>query len=53
MVFKNKPLISVIMCAWNEEKFIETAIKSILKQTYRKFELIIVDGNSRIKLLKL
>ena len=53
MVFKNKPLISVIMCAWNEEKFIETAIKSILNQTYRNFELIIVESNSPDKTAKI
>jgi len=47
MKFENKPLISVIMCAWNEERFIEVAIKSILNQTYRNFEFIILEDNSQ------
>lgn len=42
----NGPLVSVIMPAYNAERFIEKAIKSILDQTYRNFELIIVDDCS-------
>lgn len=41
----DKPLISVIMTVYNGEKYIEESIKSILVQSYGKFELIIVlDG---------
>lgn len=40
------PLISIIMTAWNTEKFIDIAIKSIQNQTYKNWELIIVDDNS-------
>jgi len=40
------PLISVIMPAWNAERTIETAISSILRQTWRPLELIIVDDAS-------
>ncbi len=36
------PLISVLLCAYNSEKFIEEAIESILSQTFRDFELVIV-----------
>lgn len=39
-------LISVIMTAYNEEKYITEAIESILAQTYENFELIIVDDGS-------
>lgn len=42
----NKPLVSVIMSAYNAEKYVEQAIESILNQTYRKFEFIIVDDAS-------
>jgi glycosyltransferase involved in cell wall biosynthesis len=41
-----KPRISVLMPAYNAEKYIAEAIESILKQTYKDFELIIVDDAS-------
>ncbi len=40
------PLVSVIMTAYNSEKYIEDAIKSILNQTYRNLELIIIEDVS-------
>lgn len=44
---KNKqPKISILMCVYNEEKFIGDAIKSVLAQTYKNFELIIIDDGS-------
>lgn len=41
-----KPLVSVIMPAYNGEKYIEEAIDSILNQTYDNVELIIVEDAS-------
>jgi len=43
------PSISVVMPAFNAEDFIGTAIKSILGQDYRDFELIVVDDGSTDK----
>lgn len=43
---KNQILVSVVMPAFNAEKFIGRAIKSIQKQTFKKFELIIIDDGS-------
>lgn len=41
-----QPLISVIMSTYNEEKYIETSLKSLLNQTFQDFEIIIVDDAS-------
>lgn len=37
------PLVSVVMPAYNGEKYIGEAIESILRQTYNDLELIIVE----------
>jgi len=47
-----RPKISVVMAAYNSEKYIAEAIKSILNQTYKNFELIIVQKIKPGKLFK-
>ncbi|WP_180060328.1 glycosyltransferase family 2 protein [Acinetobacter sp. YH12135] len=42
----NSIFFSIIMPAYNAEKFISDAIKSVLSQTYKNFELIIIDDCS-------
>jgi glycosyltransferase involved in cell wall biosynthesis len=44
-----KPLISVIIPAYNSEKTISTALQSMLDQTYRNLEIIVVDDFSTDK----
>ena len=39
-------IISIIMPAYNAEKYIDEAIESVLAQTYQKWQLIIVDDGS-------
>lgn len=44
-----KPLVSVLMTAFNREKYIAEAIESVLASTFKDFELIIVDDCSTDK----
>jgi len=48
---QQKPLISVVMPAYNVQKYIGLAIESILKQTFNNFELIIINDASTDKTL--
>lgn len=41
-----QPLVSVLMPCYNSAVFLHKAIDSILNQTYRKFEFIIIDDGS-------
>lgn len=43
----NKPLISVIVPLYNAERSIGRCIDSILAQTFREWELIVIDDGSR------
>lgn len=44
---KKEPKVSVIMAAYNSEKFIEESINSILNQSFKDFELIIINDKSK------
>ncbi|HIQ49985.1 MAG TPA: glycosyltransferase [Nanoarchaeota archaeon] len=43
------PLVSVIIPAYNEEKYIEKTLKSVKNQSYKNIEIIVVDNNSTDK----
>lgn len=65
---KENPFFSIIMPVYNTEKYLDKAIKSVLNQTFKSFEFILIDdwsidksykickkyadNDSRIKLLK-
>ena len=42
-------LISIIVTNYNKEKYIERCLNSIVNQTYKKFEVIIIDDDSTDK----
>ncbi|MGG9972108.1 glycosyltransferase family 2 protein [Ferruginibacter sp. SUN002] len=48
-----KPLVSVLMTAYNREKYIGAAIESVLASTYANFEIIITDDGSKDKTLEI
>ncbi|WP_321417450.1 glycosyltransferase [uncultured Desulfobacter sp.] len=43
---KNKPLLTVYITNYNYAKFIKQSIDSVLRQTFKDFELIIIDDGS-------
>ena len=54
MKFKNSdPLITVYITNYNYAKYLEKSIKSVLSQSYKNFELIIIDDGSTDKSKKI
>lgn len=43
---KEKPLISVIVPVYNVEKYIRECLDSIVNQTYKNLQIILVDDGS-------
>ncbi len=46
LIYPPNPLVSVIIPMFNAEKYIATTIESVLNQTYRDYEILIVDDGS-------
>lgn len=47
------PKISVLMSVYNSDEYISYSIKSILEQSYKKFEFLIIDDGSKDDSLKI
>lgn len=43
---EQKPIVSIILPAWQAEETIEKVIKSVISQTYTDWELIVIDDGS-------
>ena len=50
---KKDPLVSIITPNYNGEKYLEETIKSVINQSYKKIEFIVIDGKSKDNSLKL
>lgn len=48
-----QPLVSILMAVYNSEEFIQEAIISVLKQSYRNWELICINDGSTDKSLSI
>jgi glycosyltransferase involved in cell wall biosynthesis len=46
MMMDNKPIVSAILPTYNRAHLVGRSIRSVLNQTYRDFELIVVDDGS-------
>lgn len=44
---KNSPLVSVIVPIYNTEKYLSDCVESLLQQTYKPLEIILVDDGSK------
>jgi len=41
-----QPIVSVLVCAYNAERFIEGTIRSVMEQTYVGIEILVLDNDS-------
>lgn len=46
---KKRPAVSVVIPAYNEERYLAACLTSLQKQTLKNFETIVVDNNSTDK----
>ena len=44
---KNLPLVSIVIPIYNVEQYLDECMKSVLKQTYSKLDIILVDDGSK------
>jgi glycosyltransferase involved in cell wall biosynthesis len=42
----NLPLVSIVFTSYNHQEYLKQALDSLINQTYRNFEIIVIDDNS-------
>lgn len=47
MLCKKLPLVSIVIPCYNHEAFVQESIQSVIDQTYKNIELIIIDDGSK------
>mgnify|MGYP001296817407 CR=1 FL=1 len=52
-MFKKNPKITIITVVKNGEKYLEKNIKSLMNQSYKNYEHIIIDGSSTDKSMEI
>ncbi|WP_462335294.1 glycosyltransferase family 2 protein [Fusobacterium varium] len=50
---KEKPLVSIIIACYNAENYIDICMESLIKQTYKNFEIIVCDDASTDKSIEI
>ncbi len=43
---EDKPFVSILVPCYNEEKVLKASLESLIKQTYPKFEILVIDDGS-------
>ncbi|MDB4921097.1 glycosyltransferase [Mucilaginibacter sp.] len=46
MSSSNLPLVSIVFTSYNHQEYLKQALDSLIDQTYKNFEIIVVDDNS-------
>tara|TARA_B110000438_G_scaffold270954_1_gene288469 strand:- start:3227 stop:4015 length:789 start_codon:yes stop_codon:yes gene_type:complete len=49
----NNPAVDIILPNYNKEKYLEEAINSVINQTYKNWQLYIIDDNSKDKSIQI
>lgn len=53
LLMNKKPIFSIVTATYNSENYIEVAIQSVIDQSFKDYELIVIDGGSTDKTLEI